>query len=91
MTLVLLAPSRGCNDAHVIDELKGMKMRDLLATHPQARAVLQSHGVDPMTRCHSAALNHMTLKQVLGRTCPVDNVEETFADLAGVLEAALST
>lgn len=62
-----------------------MKMRELLVTVPSARHVMISHGVDPLRRCHSAALDHMTLKQVLGRTCPVDDVEATFADLTELL------
>ncbi|MCC6312348.1 MAG: hypothetical protein IT345_15745, partial [Trueperaceae bacterium] len=45
-------------------------------------------GVDPLQRCHSAALNHMTLRQVLGRTCPVDDVEATFAELGELLGAS---
>lgn len=62
-----------------------MKMGRLLAEVPEARSVLQRHGVDPLQRCHSAALNHMTLKQVLGRTCPVDDVDATFAELGELL------
>lgn len=63
-----------------------MKMRQVLATVPGARETLVRHGVDPLQRCHSAALNHMTLKQVLGRVCPVDDVEGTLADLAELLD-----
>ena len=60
-------------------------MRDLLAAHPDAAEVLAAHGVDPRTRCHRAALAHMTLRQVLGRVCPVDDVKATLADLEGLV------
>lgn len=68
--------------------LTSMKMGRLLAEVPEARSVLRRHGVDPLQRCHSAALNHMTLRQVLGRTCPVDDVEATFAELGELLGAS---
>lgn len=58
---------------------------ELLSVYPEAAEALAPHGVDPQTRCHCAA-KHMTLKQVLGRTCPVDDVDATFADLTALLE-----
>lgn len=64
-------------------------MDDLLAAYPSAADVLAEHGVDPRTRCHLAARRHMKLRQVLGRTCPVDDVDATIDDLvAHVLEDA---
>jgi hypothetical protein len=69
-------------------DLSSMKMRQLLTAVPEVREVLVRHGVDPLQRCHSAALNHMTLKQVLGRTCPVDDVEATFAELRRLLRVS---
>lgn len=69
--------------------LKAQTMDRLLATYPSAADVLAEHGVDPRTRCHLAARRHMNLRQVLGRTCPVDDVDATFDDLvAHVLEDA---
>lgn len=62
-------------------------MDELLARHPAAAEVLERHGVNPLTRCHRAARRHMTLGQVLGHTCPVDDVEATFADLHALIEA----
>lgn len=62
-------------------------MAKLLASHPGAREVLRRHGVDPVERCHSAAQHYLTLKQVLGRTCPVDDVQATLADLAALVAA----
>ena len=61
-------------------------MDELLARYPAAAKVLERHGVNPLTRCHRAARRHMTLGQVLGRTCPVDDVEATFADLNALVE-----
>lgn len=74
--------------AHVTLErpLAAWTMNELLSVLPEAAEVLARHGVDPRTRCHRAARGHMTLKQVLGRTCPVDDVEATFADLTELLE-----
>lgn len=68
-------------------DVASLKMADLLAAHPGARDVLIRHGVDPLERCHRAATNFMTLKQVLGRTCPVDDVAATLADLKMLIEA----
>lgn len=62
--------------------LAGQTMDRLLALAPSAAEVLAEHGVDPRSRCHVAARRHMTLRQVLGRTCPVDDVDATFDDLA---------
>jgi len=91
LTEVLARPPSGC-DAGVVsgpdaNEVAKLKLGQLLREVPQARNVLQRHGVDPLQRCHSAALNHMTLKQVLGRTCPVDDVDATLTDLAELLGA----
>ena len=69
-------------------DVASLKMADLLAAHPDAREVLIPHGVDPLARCHRAATTYMTLKQVLGRTCPVDDVAATLADLAALIEAS---
>jgi len=89
LTEVLVRRARRCEAAAVdpltVGDVAKMKMAQLLRGAPEARAVLQRHGVDPLQRCHSAALNHMTLKQVLGRTCPVDDVEATLADLLELL------
>lgn len=64
-------------------------MDRLLAAYPSAADVLAEHGVDPRTRCHLAARRHMKLRQVLGRTCPVDDVDAAFDDLvAHVLKDA---
>lgn len=56
-------------------------MTELLAAYPSAVEVLVRHGVDPRDRCHVAAQRHMTLGQVLGRVCPVDDRAATFAEL----------
>lgn len=61
--------------------LERQKMDGLLTAYTGAAEVLARHGVDPRTRCHAAARRHMTLRQVLGRTCPVDDVDATFDDL----------
>lgn len=66
--------------------LTAWTMDELLSLCPEAAEVLARHGVNPLTRCHRAARGHMTLKQVLGRTCPVDDVNATFADLTALLE-----
>lgn len=66
--------------------LAAWTMDELLSVLPEAAEVLARRGVDPRTRCHRAARGHMTLKQVLGRTCPVDDADATFADLAALLE-----
>lgn len=66
--------------------LAAWTMDELLSVLPEAAEILERHGVNPLTRCHRAARGHMTLKQVLGRTCPVDDVEATFADLTTLLE-----
>jgi hypothetical protein len=64
-------------------------MDGLSSAYPGAADVLAEHGVDPRTRCHVAARRHLKLRQVLGRTCPVDDVDATFDDLvAHVLEGA---
>jgi len=62
-------------------------MDELLNVCPEAVEVFQKHGVNPLTRCHRAARHHMTLKQVLGRTCPVDDVAATFRDLETLKES----
>ncbi len=70
-------------DAHGVRAwLATQTMDRLLAAYPDAAGVLADHGVDPRTRCHLAARRHMKLRQVLGRTCPVDDVDATFDDLA---------
>lgn len=61
-------------------------MDELLSVLPEAAGVLERHGVNPLTRCHRAARRHMTLKQPLRRTCPVDDVDATFAELTAFLE-----
>lgn len=61
-------------------------MNELLAAHPQAADVLAAHGVDPRRRCHRAARESLTLKQVLGRVCPVDDVDATLQDLEALIE-----
>lgn len=66
--------------------LTAWTMEELLSVCPEAAEVLAQHGVDPRTRCHRAARGYMTLKQVPGRTCPVDDVEATFADLTTLRE-----
>lgn len=66
--------------------LAAWTMDELLSVRPEAAEVLAQHGVDPQTRCHRAARGYLTLKQVLGRTCPVDDVDATFADLEALLE-----
>lgn len=71
-----------------VTDVASYKMADLLAAYPGAGDVLARHGVDPRTRCHRAATNFMTLKQVLGRTCPVDDVAATLADLEELIEAS---
>ena len=62
-------------------DVSSFKMAHLLAAYPSAHQVLVRHGVDPLVQCHRAATNHMTLKQVLGRTCKVDDVEATLTEL----------
>ncbi len=64
--------------------LTAWTMDELLSVCPEAAEVLEKHGVNPLTRCHRGA-RCMTLKQVLGRTCRVDDVEATFADLTALL------
>lgn len=66
--------------------LTAWTMDELLSVCPEAAEVLAQHGVDPRTRCHRAARGYMTLRQVLGRTCPVDDMDATFADLTALLE-----
>jgi hypothetical protein len=73
---------------HVISEPPAAwTMDELLNVLPEAAEVVARHGVDPRTRCHRAARGHMTLKQVFGRICPVDDAEATFADPPALLEA----
>lgn len=83
-------PQRGhlSNVVHVTQEkpLAAWTIDELLNVLPEAAEVLERHGVNPLTRCHHAARGHMTLKHVLGRTCPVDDVEATFAELTALLE-----
>lgn len=61
-------------------------MDELLEKHPRAAEVLASHGVDPRLRCNHAVRHHLKLGQVLGRTCPVDDVDATFRDLEALLD-----
>ena len=61
-------------------------MNDVLERCPEAAEVLEHHGVNPLTRCHVAARRHMTLKQLLGKVCPVDDVEATLSDLSLLVE-----
>lgn len=61
--------------------LTTLTIDELLATYPNAVEVLVRHGVDPRSRCHVAARRHMTLGQVLGRVCPVDDRAVTVAEL----------
>ena len=70
--------------------LEQQTMERLLAIRLSAAEVLAGHGVDPRTRCHLVARRHMTLRQVLGRTCPIDDVDSTFRDLAVHLRATRS-
>lgn len=65
--------------------LKAWTMDEVLAAHPSAVDVLIRHGVDPRSRCNVAARRHMTLGQVLGRVCPVDDGAETLAELEVLL------
>ena len=58
---------------------------ELLEARPGAAEVLAAHGVDPRTRCHRAAREGMTLRQVLGHVCPVDDAEATLRDLAELM------
>lgn len=58
---------------------------ELLAAYPAAAAVLETHGVSPLTRCPEAVRGRLALKGVLGRTCKVDDVAATFADLRALL------
>jgi len=66
--------------------LTAWTMNELLDRCPEAAEVLARHGVDPRTRCHVAARQHMTLKQVLGKVCPVDDVAATLNDLEALVE-----
>lgn len=66
--------------------LTSWTMDELLATCPDAAEVLAGHGVDPRSRCHAGARRHMTLGQVLGRVCPVDDRAATLADLQALLD-----
>ncbi len=88
LTEVLEHDAGRCDPNAVDTDLSSMRMRQLLTAVPKAREVLKRHGVDPLQRCHSAALDHMTLKQVLGRTCPVDDAEATFAELGRLLRVS---
>lgn len=65
--------------------LTAWTMDELLSVCPDAAEVLERHGVNPLTRCHHGA-RRTALKRVLGRTCPVDDVDATFADLTALLE-----
>jgi len=65
--------------------LKAWTMDEVLAAHPSAVDVLIRHGVDPRSRCHVAARRTMTLGQVLGRVCPVDDRAATIAELEALL------
>ena len=68
--------------------LNAWTMDELLAANPVAAEVLTRHGVDPRSRCHAGARRHMTLGQVLGRVCPVDDRAATLADLQALLDGA---
>lgn len=74
--------------AYVADRkpLTRWTMNELLGAYPDAAEVLAKHGVDPRTRCNHAVRHYLKLGQVLGRNCPVDDVEATFEDLQGMLE-----
>ena len=73
--------------AHVSNTpLTAWTMNELLGVCPEAAKVLEQRGVNPLTRCHRAAREHMTLKQVLGKICPVDDVEVTLTDLMLLVE-----
>lgn len=67
--------------------LERMTLNALVAEHPGVTSVLAEHGVDPDARCHVAARGHMSLRQVLGRVCPVDDVEATWYDLVQHVKA----
>lgn len=56
-------------------------MDELLEGFPGAADVLASHGVDPRTRCNAAVRGYLRVGKVLGRSCPVDDVEATLRDL----------
>lgn len=71
-----------------VKPLANWTMDALLKAHPEAAEVLAAHGVDPRTRCHRAAREGMTLRQVLGRVCPVDDAEATLGDLAKLIDGS---
>lgn len=60
-------------------------MDELLETVPEAADVLASHGVDPRTRCNAAVRVYLPVGKVLGRSCPVDDVEATLRDLRALV------
>lgn len=74
------------DDTSTVKPLTAWTMNELLARCPEAAEVLAQHGVNPLTRCHVAARQHMTLKQVLGKVCPVDDVAATSSDLERLRE-----
>lgn len=62
-------------------------MDELLERYPEAVSVLVSHDVSPHTRCNHAVRHYLTLKQALGRACPVDDATRTLADLESWVDA----
>lgn len=60
-------------------------MDALLEAVPEAADVLASHGVDPRTRCNAAVRGYLRVGKVLGRSCPVDDVEATLRDLRALV------
>ena len=70
--------------------LERWTMDELLERCPQAADVLARHGVDPRTRCHRGA-RAMTLANLLGKVCPVDDRDATLHDLSRLLDLEGST
>lgn len=67
--------------AEVAKPLSAWTMDELLQAYPGAREVLARHGIDPLKRCNVAVRGRFTLKQLLGRTCRVDDAAATLQDL----------
>lgn len=73
------------NTSQLAQPVAECTMNELLEAFPGAAEVLAAHGVDPRTRCNVAVRGHLRVRKVLGRSCPVDDVEETLRDLRSMV------